>query len=61
METRPPLCAGCIPAGRCQFGVTSCRLDADGVARARVWVERTRRHFERHAEWLREQDAIAGP
>jgi acyl-coenzyme A thioesterase PaaI-like protein len=152
METRPPLCAGCIPAGRCQFGITSCRLDADGVARARVWVdasmeggpgvahggwtasifdevlgqvpglhrvlavtktltvdytrpvpvgrwlraesrvesrsdgkweisgvltleasgsvlarargtwvERTRRHFERHAEWLREQDAIARP
>jgi len=153
MDTfRPPLCAGCVPRGRCQFGITSCQLSADGTARARVWmdasmeggpgvahggwtasifdevlgqvpglhgvlavtktltvhytrpvpvsrwllaesrvesrsdghweisgvltleasgselarargtwVERTRRHFERHAEWLREQDAISGP
>jgi uncharacterized protein (TIGR00369 family) len=25
-----------------------------------VWVERTRRHFERHREWLRDQDTAAG-
>jgi hypothetical protein len=25
-----------------------------------VWVERTRQHFERHREWLRDQDAAAG-
>ena len=153
MDTpRPPLCAGCIPLGRCQFGITLYKMSADGVARARVWVdasmeggpqvphggwtasifdevlgkvpglqgvlavtktltvdytrpvpvnrwllaeswvesrsdgnweisgvltleatgselarargtwvERTRRHFERHAEWLREQDAVSGP
>ena len=31
------------------------------LARAHgVWVERTRRHFERHREWLRDQDAAAG-
>ena len=29
------------------------------LARARgVWVERTRQHFERHREWLRDQDAV---
>lgn len=39
MDTlRPPFCAGCVPLGRCQFGVTSSQLSADGVARARVWV-----------------------
>ncbi len=153
METfHPSLCAGCRPLGRCQFGITSYQLGADGAARARVrvdasmeggpgvahggwtaaifdevlgkvpglygvlavtktltvnyirpvpvrrwllaeslvesrsdgnweisgvltleaggaelarargtWVERTRRHFERHAEWLRDQEAITGP
>jgi acyl-coenzyme A thioesterase PaaI-like protein len=152
MDTlRSPLCAGCVPLGRCQFGIRSYQVGADGVARARVWVdasmaggprvahggwtasifdevlgqvpglhgvlavtktltvdytrpvpvdrwllaearvesrsdgnweisgvltleatgselarahgtwvERTARHFERHAEWLREQDAITG-
>jgi acyl-coenzyme A thioesterase PaaI-like protein len=31
------------------------------LARAHgVWVERTRQHFERHREWLRDQDAAAG-
>ena len=31
------------------------------LARAHgVWVERTRQHFERHREWLRDQDAGAG-
>jgi acyl-coenzyme A thioesterase PaaI-like protein len=40
MDTpRPPLCAGCIPLGRCQFGITSYKMSADGVARARVWVD----------------------
>jgi hypothetical protein len=30
------------------------------LARARgTWVERTPRHFERHQEWMRDQDAIA--
>lgn len=37
--SRPPLCAGCAPLGRCQFGVASCVLGADGVARARVWMD----------------------
>ena len=152
MDTlRSPLCAGCVPLGRCQFGIRSYQVGTDGVARARVWVdasmaggprvahggwtasifdevlgqvpglhgvlavtktltvdytrpvpvdrwllaesrvesrsdgnweisgvltleatgselarargtwvERTARHFERHAEWLREQDAITG-
>ena len=39
VSSRPPLCAGCIPLGRCQFGIASYQLSADGVARARVWVD----------------------
>jgi acyl-coenzyme A thioesterase PaaI-like protein len=39
VSSRPPLCAGCVPLGRCQFGIASYQLGADGVARARVWVD----------------------
>ena len=40
MDTlRSPLCAGCVPLGRCQFGIRSYQVGADGVARARVWVD----------------------
>ena len=40
MDTsRPPLCAGCVPLGRCQFGIRSYQMGTDGVARARVWVD----------------------
>jgi acyl-coenzyme A thioesterase PaaI-like protein len=37
-------------------------LESTGAVLARahgVWVERTRRHFDRHREWLRDQDAVA--
>ena len=37
-------------------------LESTGSVLARahgVWLERTRQHFERHREWLRDQDAIA--
>ena len=39
ISLRPPLCAGCLPLGRCQFGIASYQLTADGVAAARVWVD----------------------
>jgi len=38
-------------------------LEATGAELARAhgtWVERTERHFARHAQWLREQDATTG-
>jgi acyl-coenzyme A thioesterase PaaI-like protein len=38
------------------------RLESTGAVLARahgVWLERTRQHFERHREWLRDQDAVA--
>jgi uncharacterized protein (TIGR00369 family) len=38
-------------------------LESTGAVLARahgVWLERTGQHFERHREWLRDQDTIAG-
>jgi acyl-coenzyme A thioesterase PaaI-like protein len=42
----------------------SLTLESTGAVLARahgVWVERTRQHFERHREWLRDQDALSLP
>ncbi len=40
-DPRPGLCGGCRARGSCQMGISEIRLDADGIARAKVRMNST--------------------